>query len=316
MKIRKTLLCISSLLIAFLLINTFDYYVLLILTQLKAMAIIAATILFFSLVLIVINKKNWFRKKINIERTVYLLVIIISLIVLIIFIINGFFYIIEATIFLGIPILKIFILTIIINYFHEKIKHIERSNFYKPFLMSILPIFLLLFVYLPLASVYHVDFLSLNKLFIIGIAVTYYNLCATLFSNNKPLDLGIVLHDGKRILGKGKSVRGTIGGLLSSFFVCCVVSLRIIPWIIIGPCTMLGDILASFIKRRFKIDSGEQVLFLDQLDSIIVLLLIEKIFWVFGLSFDQHVILIIATLLVQIYGNICLFVVQKKNVLW
>jgi hypothetical protein len=79
---------------------------------------------------------------------------------------------------------------------------------------------------------------------------------------------------------------------------------------------MLGDLLASLLKRRLGLARGHPVIILDQLDSIIFLLILESGFHMLGLDQRSLFALILATFFVQVCGNYILFLIGKKQVPW
>lgn len=96
------------------------------------------------------------------------------------------------------------------------------------------------------------------------------------------LDMNKKLKDGFPVLGKGKTVEGSIFGviigLISGFFMSLVQgelpitflpSMSIEIGFLLGFGAIIGDIIASFFKRRFGYKRGEPFIFLDQLDFLV-----------------------------------------------
>ncbi|MBI5884699.1 CDP-2,3-bis-(O-geranylgeranyl)-sn-glycerol synthase [archaeon] len=104
------------------------------------------------------------------------------------------------------------------------------------------------------------------------------NSSAMLFGRGPALDFGITLKDGERLMVKGKTFIGSIAGIA-----CGTLAAMVIYWFInvsftasyallgflLSAGAITGDIIGSFIKRRNKIPSGQQMLFLDQLDFLV-----------------------------------------------
>jgi len=90
-----------------------------------------------------------------------------------------------------------------------------------------------------------------------------------------PLDFGLKFIDGKRILGKNKSIEGFIAGVAGGFLVGCIYALitHNNAWITYGTVSgfgaMVGDSLNSFVKRRLNLSSGEPFIPMDQLSFIL-----------------------------------------------
>lgn len=109
------------------------------------------------------------------------------------------------------------------------------------------------------------------------------NNCAVIFGGGIPLDFGGTYNDGRRILGDGKTYRGTIAGIacgilagLSLNLIASNLSLPTfgdgigqIPILVgLSAGSMLGDIVASFFKRRIGLKRGAPLFIIDQLDFV------------------------------------------------
>jgi CDP-diglyceride synthetase len=89
-----------------------------------------------------------------------------------------------------------------------------------------------------------------------------------------PVDGGLVLRDGRRLLGKSKTWRGLLLG--------CAVPALVAPWLglswtvgtLFGACAMAGDLLSSFIKRRAGVAASGRVPALDQLPEALLPLVV------------------------------------------
>ena len=81
---------------------------------------------------------------------------------------------------------------------------------------------------------------------------------------NRPLDGGRLWRDGKPIFGSHKTIRGLLAATLGGI---AVFQFFGVSWWCAGIGAMLamaGDLLSSFIKRRRRVASGEDVVVLDQ----------------------------------------------------
>ena len=81
---------------------------------------------------------------------------------------------------------------------------------------------------------------------------------------NHPLDFGRCFTDGKPWLGSHKTHRGVLGGMATGLLIGMLFGF---PWwvgFLAGFLSMTGDILSSFMKRRWGFESGEVVAGLDQ----------------------------------------------------
>lgn len=117
------------------------------------------------------------------------------------------------------------------------------------------------------------------------------NNVAVLAGGGRPIDGGRTLEDGKRILGDGKTWRGTAVGTAAGIVVALGLN-QIHPFVsgvvFVDPFpitaavslsfgAMLGDIFASFLKRRTGRQRGAAFPGVDQLDFVIVSLVLTVI---------------------------------------
>lgn len=73
----------------------------------------------------------------------------------------------------------------------------------------------------------------------------------------RPIDSGLKLTDGYRLLGNSKTWRGLFSAILLTTVVAALLGLEPLIGVLFATLTMTGDLLASFIKRRLgKVDSS------------------------------------------------------------
>ncbi|HEY8520010.1 MAG TPA: CDP-archaeol synthase [Gammaproteobacteria bacterium] len=89
-----------------------------------------------------------------------------------------------------------------------------------------------------------------------------------------PLDFGITLRDGKRLLGSHKTWRGFVSGVLACALVAPLTGIDAAVGAGVGATALLGDALSSFVKRRLALPPGAEVLGLDQLPEAVLPLLL------------------------------------------
>lgn len=119
------------------------------------------------------------------------------------------------------------------------------------------------------------------------------NNAAVLAGGGRPIDGGRTWRDGNRLLGDGKTWRGTLFGTLAGAALALVLD-AVAPAVSSGlglalprfPLVvaltlpfgaMLGDILASFLKRRSGRERGAAFPLLDQLDFVVVALALTAV---------------------------------------
>jgi CDP-2,3-bis-(O-geranylgeranyl)-sn-glycerol synthase len=161
------------------------------------------------------------------------------------------------------------------------------------------------------------------------------NNCAVLFGGGKPLDLGKSFRDNRRILGDGKTFRGTIFGALAGIAIgigqntiAPKIGLPsfgegaelILVLVALSFGAMLGDIVASFFKRRMNLKRGESLFLVDQLDFVFgswVLLLLLAPSW-FHLNFTPLIIItvLIITPILHRLTNIVGYKIKAKKEPW
>ena len=129
----------------------------------------------------------------------------------------------------------------------------------------------------------------------------------------------------KRILGDGKTIEGAIGGTLIGFFVGLIqiqlnnsltvlipVNYTIVFLLSFG--AIFGDMVGSFLKRRFEIKRGEPAPLLDQLDFLIFALIFISPF--IQLTTIQILILIIFTPIIHWLSNLIAYYIGIKDFPW
>lgn len=85
-----------------------------------------------------------------------------------------------------------------------------------------------------------------------------------------PIDFGITLPDGRRLLGSHKTWRGFVGGCVATALVARLFSIGLWAGAAFGALSLAGDALSSFAKRRLDLRAGREILGLDQLPESIL----------------------------------------------
>ncbi|MDD3083808.1 MAG: CDP-2,3-bis-(O-geranylgeranyl)-sn-glycerol synthase [Candidatus ainarchaeum sp.] len=139
-----------------------------------------------------------------------------------------------------------------------------------------------------------------------------------------PLDFGKKV-GGERILGKGKTILGTLSGIFFGSIAGFVFSFIYPNVFLIIPNYLLlsfflsfgaiiGDICESFFKRRFGFKSGQKCIIFDQIDFIIGGLIFS--FLILMPKLEVIIILLFATIFVHSITNIIAFKLGLKKVPW
>lgn len=161
------------------------------------------------------------------------------------------------------------------------------------------------------------------------------NNVAVLLGGGPPIDAGRTWR-GTRLLGDGKTWRGTTAGALAGVILAFTLNAArpdgsrllgiVLPSfsptaIVTLPLgAMLGDIVASFLKRRIGHERGAPVPGLDQLDFVVGALIVTALAapgW-FGRTFTPVVIatVIVITPILHLSTNAVGYVLGLKNEPW
>lgn len=159
---------------------------------------------------------------------------------------------------------------------------------------------------------------------------------ASVFGGGKPLDYGRFFVDGKRVLGDGKTTRGTATGFLAGVFGSLAVIVlgnlsnvgifytaqHFILGAIVASGAIFGDLIGSFFKRRIGLQRGAAAPGLDQLGFILFALLfayaytIMQAHTIIPITSVMVLFAIIVTPFIHWLGNIIGFKIGKKQVPW
>jgi predicted MPP superfamily phosphohydrolase len=82
---------------------------------------------------------------------------------------------------------------------------------------------------------------------------------------NSPIDGGYLFLDGRPMFGKHKTIRGVLAGIITGGLIGPALGFPLWLGLCAGFLSMLGDLLSSFLKRRFSFTSGDAVPGLDQI---------------------------------------------------
>jgi CDP-diglyceride synthetase len=85
-----------------------------------------------------------------------------------------------------------------------------------------------------------------------------------------PLDGGRILADGRPLLGTSKTWRGLAAAILTTPLLSVTLGLSWSIGLVVAIGAMLGDLIASFIKRRMGRRPSEPVFLLDQIPEALI----------------------------------------------
>jgi len=164
------------------------------------------------------------------------------------------------------------------------------------------------------------------------------NNAAVLVGGGPPIDAGRTWR-GDRLLGDGKTWQGTAGGTLVGVLVAlglnavngavggtlAGIALPAFPLVVVVVLplgAMLGDIVASFVKRRIGQERGASVPGLDQMDFVVVALGLTAaadLGWFSGVSLDPVwvlVFVVVVTPVLHLSTNYVAYLLGLKDVPW
>ncbi len=134
-----------------------------------------------------------------------------------------------------------------------------------------------------------------------------------LFGNrfNRPLDGGYLTAKGRYLLGPSKTLRGVIASMLAT---AAAAQLIHIGWqwgLVLGALAMLGDLIASFIKRRLDLPPSSQAVGLDQIPESLLPLIACSV--VFDLDWRRVLILVLIFWLLLVLLSRLLFMLGLRR---
>jgi len=136
-----------------------------------------------------------------------------------------------------------------------------------------------------------------------------------------PIDMGRRWRDGRRIFGDGKTWGGFLSGIIAGLVIGGIESLIIwhnilIDALIASIGALLGDLTASFIKRRIGLERGAPAPLLDQLDFYVGALIFLYLFA--GKAFNIYAELVFAVIIYALHRltNYTAYKLKLKSVPW
>lgn len=88
--------------------------------------------------------------------------------------------------------------------------------------------------------------------------------------HSRPLDAGLRLADGRPLLGSSKTWRGLAAALIATPLLALLIGWPVWLGLTIGATAMLGDMLASFLKRRLGLAPSTNSPGLDQIPEALL----------------------------------------------
>jgi CDP-2,3-bis-(O-geranylgeranyl)-sn-glycerol synthase len=145
------------------------------------------------------------------------------------------------------------------------------------------------------------------------------NASPLLLGGGPPLDGSRNFLDGRRVLGDGVTIRGTLGGVVVGAAIGALQGAMggelgpgVLLGLAMGTGAMLGDSLGSFVKRRLGIGRGRPAPGLDQVGFVLVALAFAAL--VVRINMATVLILVILTPTIHLVTNAIAYQLGVKKV--
>ncbi len=155
------------------------------------------------------------------------------------------------------------------------------------------------------------------------------NASPVIFGGGKPVDCGRKFLDGKPIFGSHKTYRGLISGLLIGTLVGWIQEFLApnIPNVnfpkgstflgfVLSLGALFGDLMGSFVKRRFDLKPGSPLPIIDQIDFVIAALFFASLVDPFSLSISKAIMIIALTFPIHFLANFIAYMLHLKDNPW
>ena len=150
-----------------------------------------------------------------------------------------------------------------------------------------------------------------------------------LLRGKRPLDFGKKFHN-HRVFGDGKTIEGTIGGILFGFSIGLVqiyvqgfipaewelnlAEMSLLLVLLLSTGAIFGDIIGSFVKRRLGIERGKPAPLLDQLDFLVFAILSAS--FILSIKTELIIVLLIITPPIHWITNMIGYLAKVKKTPW
>ncbi len=115
----------------------------------------------------------------------------------------------------------------------------------------------------------------LKALTLVGVAHSAPWACGYLLGDRfaAPIDAGMMLSDGRRLLGDHKTWRGLIAAMLACALAGALLGYPVALGVVFAAVALAGDAASSFTKRRLRLAPGTECPGLDQIPEALAPLL-------------------------------------------
>ncbi|MFC1804124.1 CDP-2,3-bis-(O-geranylgeranyl)-sn-glycerol synthase [Thermoproteota archaeon] len=141
----------------------------------------------------------------------------------------------------------------------------------------------------------------------------FANAAPVTLGGGPPLDGGENWLDGKPFLGSHKTFRGSIVGILAGLLIGLIQGNPLIGFTQ-GLGAILGDLISSFLKRRWDIAPGASSPILDQLDFIVVAIILSLPFQ--NTTMSEIITILVVTIPIHYLVNYLAWLTGLKKNPW
>ena len=141
----------------------------------------------------------------------------------------------------------------------------------------------------------------------------FANAAPVALGGGPPLDGGEKWLDGKPFLGGHKTLRGCIVGVITGLLIG-VLQGSFYAGLTQGLGAILGDLVSSFLKRRWDIAPGEGFPLLDQLDFIVAAIILSQPYT--RANLQQMLIIVVVTVPIHYLMNYAAWLLKMKETPW
>ena len=141
----------------------------------------------------------------------------------------------------------------------------------------------------------------------------FANAAPVALGGGPPLDGGEKWLDGKPFLGGHKTLRGCIVGVFMGLLVG-VLQGGFYIGLTQGLGAILGDLVSSFLKRRWDFAPGDGVPLLDQLDFIVAAIILSQPYT--RASLEDMLIILVVTVPIHYLMNYAAWLLKMKKNPW
>ena len=141
----------------------------------------------------------------------------------------------------------------------------------------------------------------------------FANAAPVALGGGPPLDGGEKWLDGKPFLGGHKTLRGCIVGVIMGLLIG-VLQGSFYAGLTQGLGAILGDLVSSFLKRRWDIAPGEGFPLLDQLDFIVAAIILSQPYT--RASLQEMLIILVVTVPIHYFMNYAAWLLRMKENPW